>query len=374
MAFGPLWFHGMGEGPVEPAVEGSAHADRARRALADVRSHLGRRALKLVGFVVVVYVVLKLIPALKQALHSLEHASWEWVLVLLALEVMSEAGFVLAWRAIVDPENLLGRDGGGRRIDEYVAWTQLGGGLILPGGSWGGMGVGALILRRFGMPTKVIAERQFNLSFLNTSIDALALVVFGVGLATGILAGSGNLLLTLLPAAVAGAGITAVVLIAPRATARAQRQQAKHPKIAAAIMTLAAAVEDTKRLLLRRGAWTPVLAVMAYLGGDVLVLWCAFHTVHAHPVPGFPIVIMAYIIGALGGSIPLPAAVGTIGGMAGMLILYGVGHNAALAAVLLHQAIGLLVPLIGGAISYVMLRRRFGPIGRQGTPVTDSAH
>jgi uncharacterized membrane protein YbhN (UPF0104 family) len=105
-----------------------------------------------------------------------------------------------------------------------------------------------------------------------------------------------------------------------------------------------------------------VLGVGAYLGFDVLILWFAFLAVHAHPFPGFPVVIMAYIIGALGGSIPLPAAAGTIGGIAAMLIVYGVGANAAIAAVLLHQAIGLLIPLAGGGIAYAILRRRFGPI------------
>jgi hypothetical protein len=48
-----------------------------------------------------------------------------------------------------------------------------------------------------------------------------------------------------------------------------------------------------------------------------------------------------------------------------MLILYGVGHNAAIAAVLFHQAIGLLVPLAGGGIAYAILRRRFGPMTRR---------
>jgi uncharacterized membrane protein YbhN (UPF0104 family) len=284
------------------------------------------------------------------------------VLALLALEVLSEVGFVFAWSAIVDPQNVLGRGGRGRRMDEHVAWAQLGGGLLLPGGSWGGMGLGALILHRFGMPAKQIGERQFNLSFLNTGIDALALVLFGTGLATGILAGEDNLLLTLLPAAVAAAGIAGAVLIAPRASSGAKRLRPKHPKVASAITTLAAAVKDTERLLSHRDSWRPVLGVIGYLGFDVLVLWMAFHAVHANPIPGFPIVIMAYIIGALGGSIPLPAAAGTVGGMAGMLIVYGVAHNAALAAVLLHQAIALLVPLVGGAIAYVILRRRLGPI------------
>ena len=78
--------------------------------------------------------------------------------------------------------------------------------------------------------------------------------------------------------------------------------------------------------------------------------------------------ILAYVIGALGGSIPLPASIGPIGGMAGMPILYGVGHNAAIAAVLLHQAIGLLVPLVGGAIAYGSsgtVSGRFGRVTRK---------
>lgn len=352
----------MHERTVGPGAEPSARGDHARHALAEARSHLKRRALRLVGFLLVVYVVLRLIPAFEQALHTLEHTSWEWVLGLIAIEVLSEAGFVFAWSTIVDPQNVLAREGRGRRMDQHVAWAQLGGGLLLPGGAWGGMGLGGVILHRFGMPTKLIAERQLNLSFLNTAIDAIALVLFGLGLATGIFAGEQNLLLTLLPAAIALLGIAGAVLVAPHATAGAKRLETKHAKLAATIATLGAAVEDTKRLVLRRSAWTTVLGSVGYFVFDVLVLWCAFLAVHANPVPAFPIVIMSYIVGALGGSLPLPAAAGTIGGIAGMLIVYGVVGHAALAAVLLHQAIGLFVPLIGGTIAYSILRHRFGPI------------
>ena len=352
------------EGSLPAMLDGPAQGHHARRALSDIERHLQTSALKLVGYLVAAYVVLKLIPTLKQALRSLEHVSWEWVLGAIALEVLSELGYVLAWGQIVDPQKLLDRDGRGRRTDDDVAWTQLAGGLLLPGGTWGGAGVGALILHRFGVPTKLIAEREFNLSFLNTAIDALALIVFGVGLATGILAGEPHLLLTALPAAVAASGIAAALLIAPRASTHAERLHAAHPKIASALTALANAVEDTKRLLLHRGSWASAFGVVAYLGFDVLVLWTAFLAIHAHPVPGFAIVIMAYVIGALGGSIPLPASIGTIGGIAGMLILYGVARNAAIAAVLLHQAIGLLVPLTGGGIAYAILRRRVGPIIR----------
>jgi hypothetical protein len=256
---------------------------------------------------------------------------------------------------------MLQRDGRGWRMDQRVAWAQLGGGLLVPGGSLGGMGVGGWILHRFGMPTKVIAERQFNLSFLNTGVDALALVVFGIGLATGIFAGEDRLLLTLLPAAVAACGIAAALLVASRASTYATRLQAKHPKIARSITTLGDAVNDTKRLF-HRGGVTTVLGVVAYLMFDLLILWLALIAVHAHPTPGLAIVLMAYIIGALGGSLPLPASIGTIGGIAGMLIVYGVPHNPAVAAVLLHQAIGLLVPLAGGTIAYIIIRRQLGPV------------
>jgi uncharacterized membrane protein YbhN (UPF0104 family) len=328
-----------------------------------------------VGFLVVVYAVLKLVPALEQALHALEHASWKWILALFVIEVLSEVGFVFTWGRIVDPDKVLARGPHGRRMDEHVAWMQLGGGLVLPGGTWGGMGAGGFILHRFGMPTKLIAERQFNLSFLNTGISALALVFFGVGLATGIMSGEGNLLLTLVPAVVAGTGIVCAVLLARRAGPRAERLRAKHGKLASALETLSAAIDDTRRLF-RRGAWTPVLGGVAYLGLEVVVLWLSFRAVHASPVPAFPVVAMAYVIGAIGGSIPLPASAGTIGGVAGMLIVYGVSHNAALAAVLLHQAIGLLVPLIGGAIAYAIIRHRLGPIhvgdaNARVTPQTD---
>ena len=318
--------------------------------------------MKLVGYLVAAYLVLRLIPTLEEALRSLEHV----VLGMgrrgdRASRCVSETGFVIAWRGVVDPERTLERDGRGRRMDQRVAWAQLGAGLLVPGGTLGGMGVGAWFLHRFGMPPKQIAERQFNLSFLNTAVSALALIVFGIGLAAGIFAGEDNLLLTLLPAAVAAIGIAAALLIARRASNYAERLRPKHPKIATSITTLADAVADT-RTLFRRGGWTSVLGAVAYFGFDVLVLWSAFLAIHAHPVPGFAVVMMADVIGSLGGSLPLPASIGTIGGIVGMLIVYGVDHNPAVAAVLLYQAIGLLVPLTGGAIAYMILRRQLGPI------------
>ena len=334
---------------------------RARSALSAARGHLRRSTLKLIGYMALAYLVLKLIPGLEQALHSLEHVRWEWVVGAFALETLSEMGFVLSWRSIVDPEDLLGRDGRGHRMASRAAWAQLGGGILVPGGSLGGVGVGVWILHHFGMPIKLIAERQFNLSFLNTAVDALALAVVGLGLAAGVFEGEDKLTLTLLPAVLAAIGIVAALLVARRAKAYAERLRDKHQKIADSIVTLANAVNDTARLLSHRSGLKSVFGALVYLWFDLLVLWSAFPAIHAHPAPSFAVVVMAYIIGALGGSIPLlPANLGSIGGMVGMFILYGIGHNAAVAAVLIYQAIGLLVPLVGGGIAYLFLRRDFG--------------
>ena len=43
-----------------------------------------------------------------------------------------------------------------------------------------------------------------------------------------------------------------------------------------------------------------------------------------------------------------------------MLIVFGVDHNDAVAAVVLYQAIGYVVPLAGGGLAYLFLRREFG--------------
>jgi Lysylphosphatidylglycerol synthase TM region len=352
------------EGASVPSQHKPTQAHRTRLALSYAKPHLQRSALRLAAYLLIAYLVLKLIPALENAFNNLEHASWPWLFGALALETISEMGFVVSWGAIVDPDSLLTADGRGQRMDTRVAWAQLGGGTLVPGGSYGGLGVGAWFLHRLGMPSKLVAEREFNLSFLNTAVDALALIVFGLALASGVLTGPRDLLLTLLPAAVAAAAITAAVLIAHRAATHVERKPVKHARIAVAVATLARAVEDTRRLLFHRGSYTAVLGAFVYLVFDLLVLWSAFIAIHAHPLPSFAVVVMAYIIGALGSSIPLPAGIGTIGGIVGAFILYGVQHNAALAAVLLYQAIALLVPLAGGGLAYTILRGQLGRMAK----------
>jgi uncharacterized membrane protein YbhN (UPF0104 family) len=353
----------MSQSTAEAQTAGAQEgARRGHHALGAARGDIRAKLLKLAGYLLAAYLVVRLIPGLKSALRSLERVRWEWLVAAFALEIVSEMGFVTSWRAIVDPDDTLSREGRGERTATRLAWVQLGGGMVVPGGSLSSVGVGAVLLHRLGMPNKIIAERQFNLQFLNTGIDALALIVFGLGLAIGLLPGEQNLLLTLVPAVVAALAITAALVIAAHGVSYAERTKVDHPKLAASITALADGVEDTKRLLTHRTGLRSVLGAIAYLGFDVLVLWSAFIALHTHPAPSFAVVLMSYIIGALGGSLPLPAGAGSIGGMVGMLILYGVAHGPAVVAVVLYQAIGLLVPIAGGGVAYLFLRGELGPI------------
>jgi hypothetical protein len=347
-----------GERPVHRATAHALHAGQR---------WLRKAGLRLLGYLVLAVLVIKLVPGLTETVEDLERLSPPWLAAVVGLEALSETGFVISWHAIVDPESRLGRDGSGR-IDVRLAWAQLGAGMFVPGGSFSSVGAGTWLLHRLGMPIKLIAERQLSLSFLYTTIDALALIVAGLGLALGIFAGEGNLALTLLPAAVAALGVAAALFASVRAQLRHRTQ--RHRRIEAAIDTLADAVQDTRRLLVHRSGLRSVGGALAYLFFDVAVLFTALIAIGADPRPTFAVVVMAYIIGALGGSLPLPAGIGTVAGMVGMLILYGTGHNAAVAAVVLYQAVGLLVPIAGGSVAYLLLRREFRAAAQDapGTP------
>jgi uncharacterized protein (TIRG00374 family) len=80
--------------------------------------------------------------------------------------------------------------------------------------------------------------------------------------------------------------------------------------------------------------------------------------------PALSIVLMGYLIGQLGGLLPLPGGVGGIdGGLIGVLVLYGAPLAPTVAAVLAYRLILFWVPLLVGAPAFVALWRQLG--GRQ---------
>ena len=88
------------------------------------------------------------------------------------------------------------------------------------------------------------------------------------------------------------------------------------------------------------------------------------------PAPSFWAVAMAYLVGMLGNSIPIPGGfIAVEGGLFGMLLLFGV-HPAgeALAAVVTFRAIQLWIPAVIGTLAFVGLRREIGKPLAPATP------
>jgi uncharacterized protein (TIRG00374 family) len=181
----------------------------------------------------------------------------------------------------------------------------------------------------------------------------------GLGLAIGVFPGHAGVAATLIPAAVAGSAI-AGALLAGRLAARTEsrvvaRHHGRRPRIAKGLAALAEGVTEALRLLRERDR-ALIIGIVGYLAFDVMVLWATFHAFGL--APELAIIWIAYLIGELGGVIPVPGGLGGVdAGLVGTLVFYGIPVTAAAAAVLAYRAVALTVPAVFGAFAFVRLRR-----------------
>ena len=99
-----------------------------------------------------------------------------------------------------------------------------------------------------------------------------------------------------------------------------------------------------------------IAGALGYWAFDNAVLWATFHAFDASPP--ITVILMGYLIGQLGGLLPLPGGLGGIdGGLIGTLIVFGVPAAETTAAVLVYRAILFWLPLLGGGVAFLMLRR-----------------
>jgi uncharacterized protein (TIRG00374 family) len=67
---------------------------------------------------------------------------------------------------------------------------------------------------------------------------------------------------------------------------------------------------------------------------------------------------MGYLLGQLGGLLPMPGGLGGIdGGLLGALVVYGLPAAGTAAAILAYRVILFWLPLVLGAAAFVALRR-----------------
>jgi uncharacterized membrane protein YbhN (UPF0104 family) len=208
-----------------------------------------------------------------------------------------------------------------------------------------------------------IARRTVAFFLLTSVPNVVGVFVVGSGLAVGLFPGETNLALTLLPAVIAALSIVGALLVGRAAAGlRVSLQRAEadgsSKRARAALRTLVAIADGVNEAvaLLREGnAWL-IAGLIAYLVFDLMLLWATFHAFGS--APPLAIIWIAYLIGELGGLIPVPGGIGGIdAGLLGTFVLYGVPLTSAASAVLAYRAIALWVPSLLGAAAFVVLRR-----------------
>jgi uncharacterized membrane protein YbhN (UPF0104 family) len=312
------------------------------------RSRVVRSLLVIGVAVVVVVVVVAWLPGLASVRDKLAGAQPGWLAVAAVLEVASCAGYVLAFRAVFCRRMSW-------RTSAEIGLSELAANSVLSVGGAGGLALGAWILRRGGLSTATIARRTVAFFLLTSLANVGFLIIGGIGLGTGILHGADNPALGLIPAAIGALGIALALAAGSLAGTLARRSRGE--RLSKIAHTLAAGVQEAIRLL-RSGDIGLLLGSAGYMLFDVAMLGVCF-AAFDNDVPPAGVLLVAYIIGQLGGLIPLPGGIGGVdGGLIGTLVLYGVEPADAAAAVLAYRALVLTIPAALGLPALAILRRR----------------
>jgi uncharacterized membrane protein YbhN (UPF0104 family) len=283
------------------------------------------------------------VPWLKGVATTVSHMKAEWVIVAILLEVLSCAGYVVAFLQVFNRAP--------SRVGAQVALSEEAFGAAVSLGGVGSLAVGGWLMFERGSDPGRIAERSAVLFLYTSAINVITLILAGLGLFLG-LPGPSSLLLSIVPAAV-GAVVLVLFLLLPRYVDRIVRR-VQPGRLHTFLTETATSVRDTKQLL-RRPDWR-IIGAIGYLWFDIAVLFACFAA--AGHVPPLAPVVLAYQIGYISNFIPVPGGIGVLdGSLIGMLVLYGIGGTVATAATLVYHAIALWVPAVWGTIAFVVLQK-----------------
>jgi uncharacterized protein (TIRG00374 family) len=309
-----------------------------------------RRFLQVVALLAILVLIALLAPGLGEVRRRLGHAAPGWLVVAVALEALSCASYVLMFRPIFCRRMSW-------RTSAEIASSELAAGSIVPASGAGGLALGAWILSRGGMAADRIARRSVAFFLLKSSVNFVAVAVLGALMALHLVGPHLSPLLTALPAALS-VGVIALVLAIPRLGPGRDAGPDAGKLRRGLVATRRAVINGTAEAveILRSRNALVVVGSIGYWAFDNAVLWATYRAVGAN-VP-LSIVLMGYLIGQLGGLLPIPGGIGGIdGGLIGTLVVYGAPAAPTAAAVLAYRVILFWLPLLVGAVGFAMLRR-----------------
>ena len=310
-----------------------------------------RRLLQFAAVVVVVVIAITVLPGLGTLRERLEHATPGWIVAGVGFELLSALSYVVIFRAVFCQRMSW-------RLSYQIGMAEQGANSVLSVSGAGGLALGAWALHRGGMSVDYIGRRTVAFFLLTSLANVGGVIVFAGLYALGILAPNLNPWLTY-AFGIAGLLATIGVLLLPRLLEnRGARAAEGKGKVAAAArfirVSLALGIHDSVALVRQRsiGVIGGSLGTMLF---DVAVLGACFKAFGYSPP--FGILMLGYLIGQLGGNIPVPGGIGGVdGGLIGTFVLYHQPLAVTTAAVLVYHAISLWVPAILGSVAFVQLR------------------
>jgi uncharacterized membrane protein YbhN (UPF0104 family) len=326
--------------------QGSARPDGPGALAAQSRT-LRNSIISLAVFFTIVAALLLGVPGLRAAGDEISDASGGWIAAAVLLELLSCVGYVVLFDLV------FGRLG--RSLSSRLSLSELAVNSVVSVSGLAGIALGAWVLRSKGFSIERIAKRSVLIFVLTSAVNVGAVALIGLPMWLGLLPGSRNELLTVLPATAAIAAIAGTVALAASARRAASRRGPEGGRLTIALSAVGGGVEDALKLIRDRD-WR-LLGAAGYWLFDNLVLFACL-AAFGHP-PSFWVVAMAYLVGMLANSVPVPGGfIAVEGGLVGMLLLFGARPGSlVIAAVLVYRAISLWVPAVIGSLAFLSLRR-----------------
>jgi len=278
-----------------------------------------------------------------------------WLLAAVGLEMVSFAGYVVLFRAVfVGSQSRINW-----RESYQITMAGLAATRLLAAGGAGGVALTAWALKRSGMDGRTVARRMTAFLVILYGVYMGALLVDGVGLASGLWGVHASAAVTIAPAAFGGIVIAAALWMSRLRPLSVAPVASGGLRLKLRNLTLHVAAGVRGALFLTRQGEPGLLGAFAWWGFDIAVLWASFHAFGA--VPPVSVIVMGYFVGTLANTLPLPGGVGGVdGGMIGAFLAFGVDPAAAVLAVLSYRAIAFWLPTLPGLVAYFQLRHTMG--------------
>jgi len=310
-----------------------------------------RRVLGLLVLIAVLALVVSVLPGLHDVRERFHSADPVWLAVTCACVFGSMLSYIAAVRGTLSRRP-------GWRASWNLGMAEQGSNVLLPTGGIGGPALGAVVMRRAGVPSEVATPRSAALFLLTSGASFVAIAVAGTVGGLGFLAGGMGWVGTWLPAALAVVAVAAVAMLARLPVGEPTEGQGFAKRAASRLGALLRDGVHESFVLLRAHDPLVIGGCAGYLGFAIAALAASFQAFGGEgpPIAAF---VLAYTLGQVGALIPTPGGLGgTEGGLIGMFVLYGAPAAPATAAVLAYRVFQLGLPAFFGLIAFGRIRRR----------------